>query len=111
MTHCGHATADRRQKLGLLLRRLRDGGIVGFAAGGDPPAPFAVTLDDAAPRQSAKPHGNRALFALGCLRPLDDASFGMVADSVQERQLARRFFSTPGLRRHGRRLERELGVS
>jgi hypothetical protein len=59
---------------------------------GDPPAPFAVTLDDAAPRQSAKPHGNRTLFALGCLRPLDDASFGIVPDSVQERPLARRFF-------------------
>ena len=41
---------------------------------GEPPATVAVTLDEAALGQSAEPHGDGALVAAGCLRPLHDAS-------------------------------------
>jgi hypothetical protein len=59
---------------------------------GEPPATVAVTLDDAALGQSAEPHGDCALVAAGCFRPLDDASLGMVAHSLYQRPLARRRF-------------------
>ena len=48
---------------------------------GEPPTTIAVALDDAALGQSAEPHGDRALVAAGCLRPLHDASLGMAAHS------------------------------
>jgi hypothetical protein len=50
---------------------------------GEPPVTLAVTLDDAALGQSPKSHGDCAFVALGCLRPLDDASLGMVAHSFE----------------------------
>jgi hypothetical protein len=49
---------------------------------GEPPATVAVPLDDAALGQPAEPHGDRALVAAGCLRPLDDPSLRMVAHSL-----------------------------
>ena len=67
-----------------LRRRRSDGGIVGFAGWRPASAPSLSRSTTPRPRQSAKPHGNRALFAPGCLRPLDDASFGMVADSASK---------------------------
>ena len=46
---------------------------------GEPPATVAIPLDEAALGQSAEPHGDRALVAAGCLRPLHDASLRIVA--------------------------------
>ena len=48
---------------------------------GEPPATVAITLDEAALCQSAESHGDRALVAAGCLRPLHDASLRIVAHS------------------------------
>ena len=50
---------------------------------GDPPATVAITLYEAALGQSTESHRNRALVAAGCLRPVDNASLGMVAHSLQ----------------------------
>jgi hypothetical protein len=50
---------------------------------GEPPATVAITLDGTALGQSAQTHGDRALVAVGCLRPLHDASVGLVAHSLQ----------------------------
>jgi hypothetical protein len=49
---------------------------------GEPPATIAVTLDDAALGKSAETHGNGAVVATGCLRPMDDASLGVGAHSL-----------------------------
>jgi hypothetical protein len=46
---------------------------------GEPPATVAVPLYDAALGQSAEPHGDPALVAAGCLRPLHDASLRILA--------------------------------
>ena len=48
---------------------------------GEPPATVAVTLYEAALGQSAEPHGDGALVAAGCLRPLHHASLRIVAHS------------------------------
>ena len=48
---------------------------------GEPPATIAITLDEAALGQSAEPHGDGALVAAGCLRPLHHTSLRMIAHS------------------------------
>jgi hypothetical protein len=73
---------------------------------GEPPAAVAVPLDGAALGQSAEPHGDPALVAAGCLRPLHDAASGssrIASSSARSRAAAS---STPGLKPR-RRLERE----
>ena len=48
---------------------------------GESPATVAISLDEATFGQSAESHGDGALVAADCPRPLHDASLGIVAHS------------------------------